>query len=121
MEISAAVAGQSQAAQIDEAAQIIGQLPQIQGHGGRELVGRAAAVNAEEIGLALETIDHGALLGLMEGRDDRQRIVPGNLPAMVDGHQVAGFQPGLPRQSGGGSLGRSGRRVDRANGQEDLP
>ena len=45
---------------------------------------------------------------------------------MIDGREVAGFQPGLPRQGGWRgpgrrARGRSGRRVGCANGQLDLP
>ena len=89
----------NQAAQIDEAAQIVGQLPQVDGDGSREPVGRAAAVDAEEIGLALQAVDHRPLIGLMHGHVDRHRLVPGDLPAMIDGREVIGLQPGLPRQA----------------------
>ena len=83
--------GQAQLAQIDEAAQLIGQPREVVGGRHLEAVQRAGPLKAEEIRLAVELLDDGTLRTVVGLGDDRQWMFPGDLATLVVGHQPRGF------------------------------
>ena len=96
VEIAPAFARQLQRAEIDELAELVGQLLEIEAQRGGQVVGRAVGVHLQKIGLALKFVDDRPVARLADVRRQRHRPLPGDRPARGRGGQVVGAQLAVP-------------------------
>ena len=119
VELRGSRAGQYDAVQVDELTELLGQSIQIELGRGRELLRRAAGVNGQEVGLALQRVEPKNALFTPQSEVGTNRLVPANRPARTGRRQLRCFQrsrnklPAVRRLRASGKLDRAGgdRRV----------